>query len=311
LACACEAAALDYDAKITNSEGASVQTDAHLFVYGNTHGFIGGYPSTRHNINCIVLAQADDEMQRDYWYDMACAPDMLADVTAIGQTAAQRSLARLGSRRLSSMQCPVLFRPDMAMGLLQSLCAAIQGPALYCQASFLLEALDQPILPDWVTITENPLLTRGLASAPFDREGVATQQRDLVRDGILRGYILDSYAGRKLSRPTTGNAGGVRNLRINHTGQDFATLVQQMGRGLIVTELMGQGTNLVTGDYSQGAAGFWVERGEVQYPVSEITIAGNLREMYRQLQAVGTDNHYPGSTDTGSWLVDGLSVAGR
>ncbi|MEM6406464.1 MAG: metalloprotease PmbA [Pseudomonadota bacterium] len=310
LACTCEAAALDYDAKVTNSEGASVQTGAHLFVYGNTHGFIGGYPSTRHSLSCTVLTQAGDEMQRDYWYDMARIPGKLADVTSIGQRAAQRSLARLGSRRLPSLQCPVLFRPDMATGLLRSLCGAIQGHALYRQASFLLDALDQPIFPDWVRITENPLLRHGLASAPFDHEGVATQQRELVSDGVLRGYILDSYSGRKLNRPTTGNAGGVRNLCISNTGQDFATLIRQMDRGLIVTELMGQGTNPVTGDYSQGAAGFWVEGGEIQYPVSEITIAGNLRQMYQQLQAVGTDNDYPGSTDTGSWLVDGLSIAG-
>ncbi len=310
LACACEAAALDYDAKVTNSEGASVQTGAHLFVYGNTHGFVGGYPGTQHSLSCTVLAQDGDEMQRDYWYDTARVPTELADVTAIGQQAAQRSLARLGSRRLPSLRCPVLFRPDMATGLLHSLCGAIQGPALYRQASFLLDALDQQIFPDWVTITEDPLLVRGLASASFDYEGVATQHRALVSDGILRGYILDSYSGRKLNQPTTGNAGGVRNLRIGSTGQDFATLVQQMDRGLIVTELMGQGTNPVTGDYSQGATGFWVEQGEVQYPVSEITIAGNLRDMYRQLQAVGTDNHYPGSTDTGSWLIDGISVAG-
>ena len=310
LACACETAARDYDAKVTNSEGASVQTEAHLFVYGNTHGFIGGYPSTRHSLSCTVLAQAGDEMQRDYWYDTARLADTLATVTAIGERAAQRCLARLGSRRLPSLRCPVLFQPDMAAGLLHSLCGAIRGPALYRQASFLLDALDQQIFPNWVTIAEDPLLLRGLASAPFDHEGVATQQRELVSDGVLRGYILDSYSGRKLNRPTTGNAGGVRNLRISSTGQDLTTLVRQMDRGLMVTELMGQGINPVTGDYSQGAAGFWIENGEIQYPVSEVTIAGNLREMYRQLQAVGTDNDYPGSTNTGSWLVDGLSVAG-
>lgn len=310
LACECEAAAMDADPRMTNSEGATVQAGHSVFVYGNTHGFIGGYPSTRHSLSCAVLAEQGTEMQRDYWYSMARVPSALETAAAVGQQAAQRSLARLGSRKINTMRCPVLFQADIAAGLLQSLCSAIQGTAIYRQASFMLDRLGQPIFPDWVQITEEPHKLRGMGSAPFDTEGVATQARGWVTDGILRGYILDSYSGRKLGMPTTGNAGGVRNLRMQDTGQEVATLIKQMHRGLIVTELMGQGTNPVTGDYSRGAAGYWVEHGEIQHPVSEITIAGNLREMFMGLQAVGTDNHYPGSTDTGSWLIDNMSVAG-
>ena len=310
LACACEAAAMDEDPRISNSEGATVQVGQSVLVYGNTHGFIGGYPSTRHSLSCAVLAEQGTEMQRDYWYSMARDSSALETAAAVGQQAAQRSLARLGSRKINTMRCPVLFQADIAEGLLQSLCSAIQGAALYRQASFMLDKLGQPIFPGWVQITEEPHKLRGMGSAPFDNEGVATQTRGWVTDGILRGYILDSYSGRKLGMPTTGNAGGIRNLRMQDTGQDVATLVKQMHRGLIVTELMGQGTNPVTGDYSRGAAGYWVEHGEIQHPVSEITIAGNLRDMFMGLQAVGTDNHYPGSTDTGSWLIDNMSIAG-
>ncbi len=310
IACECEAAALDYDSRVTNSEGASVQAGQSIFVYGNTHGFIDGYPGTQHSLSCAVLAKQGTEMQRDYWYSAARVPSALESAVAIGELAAQRSVARLGSRKLSTTGCPVLFQADVAEGLLRSLCSAIQGTALYRQASFMLDTLGQPVFPAWVQITEDPHQIRGLASAPFDHEGVATQARNWVTDGILRGYILDSYSGRKLGMPTTGNAGGVRNLRIQNTGQDRAALIKQMHRGLIVTELMGQGTNPVTGDYSRGAAGYWVEHGEIQHPVAEITIAGNLRDMFMGLQAVGTDNHYPGSTDTGSWLIDNMSIAG-
>ena len=306
----CEEAALAYDPRITNSEGASLHTGYSRFIYGNSHGFIGGYPSTRHSLSCAVVAEKDTQMQRDYWYSTARLPSALQTATEVGIQAAQRCLARLGSHKIPTTSCPVVFQADLAAGLLRSLCSAIQGSALYRQASFMLDTLGQTIFPTWAQITENPLLPRGLASAPFDAEGVATQHQQLVTDGVLQSYILDSYSGRKLNMPTTGNAGGVRNLHIQNTGQDFATLVRHMHQGLVITELMGQGVNPVTGDYSRGAAGFWVERGEIQHPVAEITIAGNLRDMFTGLQAVGTDNHYPGSTNTGSWLIDQMAVAG-
>ncbi len=306
----CEAAALAHDARITNSEGAGVNTRNSLFVYGNTHGFIEGYPTTRHSISCAVLAKQNDDMQRDAWYTTDRSPADLQDARAVGIEAGRRSLERLGSRKLSTMTCPVLFKADAAVGLLRHLISAIRGSALYHRASFLLDKLGHQIFPDWVMIDEDPLRLRGLRSAPFDGEGVATRPRYLVTEGVLRGYVLESYSARKLGMQTTGNAGGVRNLRIQDTGQSFDELVRQMHRGLVVTELMGQGSNLVTGDYSRGAAGFWVEHGEVQYPVEEVTVAGNLQDMFSGLLAVGIDNQIPGSVQTGSWLIERMTVAG-
>ena len=309
----CEEAARAYDARIENSEGATLSTHAGQFVYGNSHGFIGGYPTSRHSLSCAVVARAGDAMERDYWYTNSRQPDDLDAPEEVGRQAAARTVARLGARHLSTRRVPVLFRADIAPGLLRTLIGAIRGPALYRKASFLLDQLGQPLFPEWVHIHEDPLRPRGLASAPFDNEGVRTQARDLIRDGVLQGYVLDSYAARKLGMQTTGNAGGVRNLSIDSgpgAPQELDGLLREMGTGLLVTEMMGQGANLVTGDYSRGAAGFWVEGGEIQHPVEEITVAGNLRDMYRGLVAVGGDNRIPGSMRTGSWLIESMTVAG-
>lgn len=306
----CEDAARSFDARITNSEGATVYTQRSSFVYGNSHGFVGGYPTSRHSVSCAVIAQEGDDMERDYWYDSSRVAGELDDAVTIGRKAAERSLARLGAKHLSTRECPVLFRAETAPTLLRSLFGAIRGHAVYRKSTFLLDQVGTQLFPDWVQINENPLLPRGPASAPFDNEGVATKYRELINDGVLQGYLLDSYSARKLGLQSTASAGGVRNARISNTGQSFDELVREMDRGVIVTELMGQGSNMVTGDYSRGAAGFWVENGEIQYPVEEITIAGNLKDMYQQLVAVGTDNDIPGSIDTGSWLIERMMVGG-
>jgi len=310
IARSCEDAARGLDPRITNSEGATLHTQRSSFIYGNSHGFVGGYPSTRHSLSCAVIAQQGEEMQRDYWYDSSRLPSELADPAAIGRKAAERTLARLDGRRLGTRECPVLFRADVAPSLLRSLFGAIRGHAVYRKSTFLLDKVGAQIFPEWVTISEDPLRPRGQASAPFDNEGVATRHRELVRGGVLQGYLLDSYAARKLGLQSTGHAGGVRNAGIASTGQSFEELLREMDRGLLVTELMGQGSNLVTGDYSRGAAGFWVEGGQIQYPVEEITVAGNLADMYRQLVAVGSDDDIPGSIRTGSWLIERMTVGG-
>ena len=306
----CEDAARAVDKRISNSEGATLYTQRSAFVYGNTHGFTGGYPTTRHSLSCAVIAQEGDDMQRDYWYDSSRLPDELDSPSNIGERAAQRALARLNGRKLGTRECPVLFRADIAPSLMRSLFGAIRGHAVYRKSTFLLDQIGEQIFPDWVKISEDPLRLRGPASAPFDNEGVATQYRELVSNGVLQGYLLDSYAARKLGLQSTASAGGVRNASISDTGQSFEQLLHQMDQGIVVTELMGQGTNLVTGDYSRGAAGFWVENGEIQYPVEEITVAGNLRDMYGKLAGIGSDNDIPGSIRTGSWLIDGMTVGG-
>ncbi|MEA3302231.1 MAG: metalloprotease PmbA [Pseudomonadota bacterium] len=311
MALECEAAARDYDPRITNSEGATLNTGGAVGVYGNTHGFVHGYPSSRHSLSCSVIAQQGESMQRDYWYTSARSAAALDAAVDIGERAAQRAIARLDGRKLKTRQAPVLFRAEIAAGLLGSLVHAISGSALYRRATFLLDALDTPIFPDWVNIEENPFVMQGLSSAAFDAEGVATSRRKLVSEGILKGYVLGSYSARKLDLQTTGNAGGVRNLSIQMGELDFDALLKTMHTGLVVTELMGQGVNAITGDYSRGASGFWVENGEIQYPVEEITIAGNLKTMFQQLQAVGNDDDYPGSTRTGSWLIESMMIAGE
>lgn len=306
----CEAAALNHAAQINNSEGATLNTHSGLHVYGNSHGFIGSYPSSRHSLSCSVIAQDDNGMQRDYWYTSARAHEQLDAAEEVGRKAGERALARLGSRKIGTREAPVLFQADMAVGLMRNLVGAINGSALYRQSSFLLDHLGKQIFPEFVHISENPLLLRGLASAPFDAEGVATQAREIVDQGILQSYVLNSYSARKLGMQTTGNAGGVRNLSIQLGELDLAGMLQQMGTGLLATELMGHGTNMVTGDYSRGAAGFWVENGEIQYPVEEITIAGNLKQMFRQLVAVGKDIDPRYSVRTGSWLIESMTIAG-
>ncbi|MGB5450784.1 MAG: metalloprotease PmbA [Sedimenticolaceae bacterium] len=306
----CEDAARSLDPRISNSEGATLYTQRSSFIYGNSHGFVGGYPSTRHSLSCAVIAQEGDDMQRDYWYDSSRLPAELADPGTIGRRAAERTLARLNGRQIGTRECPVLFRADVAPSLMRSLFGAIRGHAVYRKSTFLLDQVGTRIFPDWVNISEDPLRPRGQASAPFDNEGVATRYRELVAGGVLQGYLLDSYSARKLGLQSTASAGGVRNATIAGSGQTFDELLSEMGSGVLVTELMGQGTNMVTGDYSRGAAGFWVENGSIQYPIDEITVAGNLKDMYLRLLAVGEDNDIPGSVKTGSWLIEGMTVGG-
>ncbi len=310
LARICESAARTLDKRIVNSEGANLSTQRNLHVYGNTLGFLGGYPSTRHSLSCALVAREGDSMERDYWWTTSRAPEDLESPEQVGRRAAERTLARLHSRRVPTGPAPVLFSAPMAAGLLRNLVAALSGANLYRKASFLLDQLGTQRFPDFVRIHEEPHLPRALGSAPFDGEGVATRAKDLVREGVLRTYLLDSYTACRLGLVTTGNAGGVHNLRIQPNAGDRASLLREMDRGLLVTELLGQGVNLVTGDYSRGAAGFWVEGGAIQYPVSEITIAGNLKEMFRQLVAVGDDCDFPGNVQTGSWLIERMMIAG-
>ena len=306
----CEAAARDLDPRITNSEGATLTSHTGLQVYGNSHGFIGGYPSSSHSLSCSVIGGEGASMQRDYWYTSARSPAELESAQAVGRRAGERTLARLGARQIKTCEAPVIFQAEMAVSLLRSLTGAISGSSLYRRSSFLLDQLEQQIFPDFVHLHENPLLPRGPASAPFDSEGVATAPKDLVRDGILKSYLLSSYSARKLNLESTGNAGGVRNLSIDSGSMDLAELLRQLGTGLLVTELMGSGLNMVTGDYSRGAAGFWVENGEILYPVEEITIAGNMKQMFAGLQAVATDVDRRGNMRTGSWLLGPMMIAG-
>lgn len=306
----CESAARDCDGRITNSDGASVSTYAGLFAYANSNGFNNGYLTTRHSVSCSVIAEDDQGMQRDYWYSSARAPSDLETPEAVGRRAGERTVRRLGARQLKTMQVPVLFEANVAAGLLSHFVSAISGGNLYRKSSFLLDSLGKTVFAPQVQIFEQPHLLRGLASAPFDNEGVATQPRQLVADGRLQGYMLSSYSGRKLGMTTTGNAGGNHNLILQSGELDFPGLLKHMDRGLLVTELLGHGINLVTGDYSRGAAGFWVERGEIQYPVEELTIAGNLADMFRQVVAVGSDVLVQGSKQTGSVLIERMTVAG-
>ena len=306
----CEDAARSHDPRIVNSEGATLNTGSGIGVYGNSHGFVAGYPSSRHSLSCAVVAGDDDAMERDYWYTTARQSTALENAESVGRRTAERTLSRLHARRLKTQHAPVLFRADIAPGLLRGFISAVRGAALYRKASFLLDHLGKQVFPDRVRIYEDPLLRGGLASAPFDAEGVATRPRDIVSGGILQGYVLDSYSARKLGMRSTGNAGGVRNLGIDTGDLDFPALLREMNRGLVVTELMGQGVNTVTGDYSRGAAGFWVEDGEIQYPVEEITVAGNLKQIFTDLAAVGNDTDHPSSIRTGSWLIDGMMIAG-
>jgi len=311
IATACEAAALGFDSRINNSEGASVNSHQGLHVYGNTHGFVGGYPTTAHTVSCVVLAGTGDSMQRDYWYTSSRDWRDLQDAEAIGRESARRTLARLGPLKLSTRRSPVLLSPEIARGFIGHLAGAISGTSQYRQSSFLLNAAGERIFPAWFSIAERPHLRKAMGSAPFDEEGVATHGRALIEDGVLTGYILSSYSARKLGLKTTGNAGGAHNLVVApNTGGGLAAMIERLGTGLLVTELMGQGVNPVTGDYSRGAAGFWVERGEIKHPVAEITIAGNLREMFRDIEAVGDDVDLRGGTRVGSILLKEMTIAG-
>jgi PmbA protein len=311
LAQQCEQAAMDTDPRISNSEGATVNLHEVQFVSANSLGFIGGYPSSRHSISCAVIAGKDDAMERDYWYAVARDAAELPDAQQIGRIAAERTVRRLNARQLSTMQVPVLFEAPIASGLLGSFVNAVSGGSLYRKSSFLLDQLDKPVFAGHINITDVPDIPKGLASSPFDNEGVRTRHRAIVENGILRGYFLGSYSARKLGLRSTGNAGGNHNLILQSGSLDFNGLLNKMSRGLLVTELLGQGINPVTGDYSRGAAGFWVEDGEIQYPVQEITIAGNLKDMFRNIVAVGSDVLVQGSRQCGSILIEGMTVAGR
>lgn len=310
LATACEAAALDFDPRVTNSEGASVSTSEGLRVYGNSHGFLAGYPESDHSYSCSVVAAADGAMETDYEYAVARSATDLPSPESVGLEAGRRTVARLGGVKLETRVAPVLFPARVARGLIGHLLSAISGGALYRKSTFLVDALGKPVFASRVTIDEQPHLAKGLNSAPFDNEGVATTDRRLVDAGVLGGYLLGSYYARKLGMQTTGNAGGAHNLVVHPTAGDFDELVRQMGTGLVIADLMGSGINPVTGDYSRGASGFWVENGTIRQPVTEITIAGNLKEMYQGIVAIGSDVDRRGGVITGSILVDRMTIAG-
>ena len=306
----CEAAGRGLDPRIVNSDGAQVGSSESLSVYANSHGFLGRERGTRHSISCALVGESGGGMQRDYWYASTRAAGELQDAAAIGRRAAERTLARLGARSVATRECPVLFAPEVARGLVGHLVSAISGGALYRRASFLLDHVGLPVFPEWFQLVERPHLRRGHASTVFDAEGVATVDSDIIRDGVLARYVLGSYSARKLGLQSTGNAGGVHNLQVQSGTLDFAELLRDMGTGLVVTEVLGQGVNTVTGDYSRGAAGFWVERGEIAFPVEEVTIAGNLKHMFAGIRAVGTDVDTRTQIHTGSILVERMTVAG-
>lgn len=306
----CEAAAGAVDARLTNSEGAGVMSQQAIQAYGNTAGLLDGFATSQHAISCAMLAEEQGHMQRDHWFSVARDPADLESVEAVGRRAGERAVGRLGARRVGTGTYPVLFDPAMARTLLGHFVAAVSGRAWYRNASFLLNRLGEAVFPPSVQLTECPHERKGLGSAPFDAEGVATRERDLVVDGRLEGLVLDSYSGRRLGYPTTGNAGGVHNLTLVPGEQTFDELVASVDQGLLVTQLMGQGVNGVTGDYSRGAAGYWVENGRVAFPVEEVTIAGNLTTMFRNIRAVGADVDRRGSIRTGSVIIDPMTVAG-
>jgi len=315
LALRCEKAAFATDRRIRNSEGAAVSAQQSHFFSAHTHGFRGGYASSRHSISVSPIAGTGDAMQRDAWYSSMLNSADLASPQRVGRYAAERALSRLGARKISTRQCPVLFESPLAAGLLGSLVQALSGGALYRQTSFLLNSLGKQVLPKHIDLSEDPFLQRGKGSSPFDDEGVRVAPRQVVEAGRVKGYFLSSYTARKLGMRTTGNAGGSHNLvlssRLTRPGDDLDAMIRHMGRGLLVTELMGQGVNYVTGDYSRGASGFWVENGRIAYPVEEITIAGNMKTMLKDIEAIGADTYNYGAKTTGSVLIGKMKIAGN
>ncbi len=307
-----EKAALEHDERIVNSEGASFNAHTGVRVYGNSHGMLQSYLSSRYSLSCSVIAEHQEQLERDYEYTVARDINQLAQPNWVGENAAQKAIARLQPQKLATQEAPVIFLNDVATGLISHLAAAISGGSLYRKASFLLDHLGKQVLPDWFEIIERPHLLRQLASTPFDSEGVRTQDMEIIRNGILQTYLLTSYSGRKLGMQSTGHAGGIHNwlVKPNSSGK-LTALLHQMNRGLLVTEVMGQGVNLVTGDYSRGAAGFWVENGEIQYPVAEITIAGQLPDMLRNIVAVADDIEHRSNIQTGSILLEKMKISGN
>jgi PmbA protein len=308
----CEAAGRSVDTRINNSEGASVSSHRGVRVYGNSHGFLAGYPSSSHSVSCVLLAQAGDEMQRDYWYSSARDARDLESSESIGRKAGLRAVARLGARKIATQKARVLFAPEVARGLIGHFLSAVRGSSQYRKSSFLLDAQGMQVFPSFLELRERPHIRKALGSSPFDGEGVATRDRELVSNGVVQGYILGSYSARKLGLKTTGNAGGTHNLLVesNTGGVEVDALMRELGTGLLVTELMGQGVNAVTGDYSRGASGFWVENGVQTHPVHEITIAGNLKEIYQNIAAIGSDVDVRGGVRVGSILVAEMTIAG-
>jgi len=310
MAIACEAAAMAVDPRITNSEGAGVSTHRGVRAFGNSHGFLGAFPGTAHSISCSVLGVEGEQMERDYWYSTARDWRELEAAESVGRRSGERAVRRLGARKLATTKVPVLYSPDVARGLISHFLGAIRGGSQYRRASFLLDAAGTQVFPDWFALSERPHLPKALASAPFDHEGVATSDREIVADGIVLGYVLSTYSARKLGLRTTGNAGGNYNVIVHGRGRDYEGMLKALDRGLLVTELMGQGVNGVTGDYSRGATGFWVENGQIAYPVHEVTVAGNLKDIYRSIVDVGSDMDLRGGIRTGSILLDEMTVAG-
>ena len=311
LALACEQAGRDFDPRLENSDGASVGSGSSLSVYANSHGFVGRERSTQHSLGCALIAGRGADMQRDGWYSIALSADELEAAATIGRKAAERAVSRLAPRQIATGEYPVLYSSEIARSLVGHLLGAVSGGALYRRASFLLDSAGTRVFPDWFAIEELPFLPRGFRSASFDAEGVATRESPLVTGGVLQRYILGSYSARRLGLRTTANAGGVHNLQVAANGGDFDSMLAAMGRGLLVTELMGQGVNTITGDYSRGAAGFWIEDGRIQYPVDGITIAGNLKQMFAAIEAVGSDVDPRSHIRTGSILVGRMTVAGE
>jgi PmbA protein len=305
-----EAAGLQCDTRISNSEGATVSTNRGTRAYGNTHGFVGSFSKTSHSVTCVLLAEADGLMQRDYHYTAARDAEELEAVGEVGRRAAEKTVSRLGARKIKTTRAPVLYVPEVARSFIGHAIGAISGGAQYRRSSFLLDAVGETIFPDFVNIEERPHLPGAMASASYDGEGVATYDRDIVAGGVLQAYILGSYSARRLGLTTTANAGGAQNLVIPGSGKSQAELISKMGTGLIVQELIGQGVNGVTGDYSRGAVGHWVENGEIQYPVHEVTIAGILRELYQRITSIGNDQDIRSGIRCGSILVEEMTIAG-
>jgi len=311
LAIECEDLARSQDKRVVQTEDVSVSTYEMQHIFANSHDFMGDYQRTRHSISCSLVAKDQDEMQRDYEYTVARAPSDLHTVEWVAKNAVHNTVSRLGSRKIATQTCPVVFAAPVAKSLIGSFIRAVSGGALYRQATFLLDHLGKTIFPEQMHIYQRPHLPLGMSSAPFDAEGVLTKEQDFVTDGRLCNYILGSYSARRLNMQTTGNAGGTYNVMVDSSEVDFAGLLKEMNTGFLLTELMGQGVNIVTGDYSRGAAGFWVENGEIQYPVSEVTVAGNLRDMFMQIEKVANDVDHRSGIHTGSILVSGMTVAGH